>query len=64
MSELNIDVEVLEERTLVIMSRLQDVTDISLEVSIDVFYVLINKIEDIEKENILRENVFKKLEYS
>ena len=46
------------------MSRSWDVTDISLETSVDVFYVLINKIENIEKKNISRKNIFEKLEYS
>ena len=64
MSELRIDVEVLEERAVVVMSRLRDVTDIFLESSIDVSHVLINKIEDIEKEDVLIESVLEKLEYS
>ena len=49
---------------MIVMSRLRDITNIFLETSVDIFYVLINKIEDIEKENVLRKNVFEKLEYS
>ena len=64
MSKSRIDVKVLKERTIVVMSRSRNVTNISLETSIDVFYVLINKIENIEKENVLRESIFEKLEYS
>ena len=63
MSKSRIDVEILEERTVIVISRSRDVIDISLETSIDIFYVLTNKIEDIEKENVLRESIFKKLEY-
>ena len=64
MSKSRIDVEVLKERTIVVMSRLRDVINISLETSVNIFYVLINKIKDIEKENVLKENVLEKLEYS
>ena len=64
MSKLRIDVEIRKERTMVVMSRSRDVTSISLEISVDVSHVLTNKTGDIEKENVLRENVLEKLEYS
>ena len=48
---------------MIVMSRLRDVTNISLETFINVFYVFINKTKDIEKENILKESIFEKLEY-
>ena len=63
MSKLRIDVEVLEKRTIVVISRLRDIINIFLETSIDVFYVLINKIKNIKKENTLRKSIFEKLKY-
>ena len=64
MLESRINVEILKERTMIVMSRSRDVTNISLKVFVDIFYVLTNKIEDIEKESVLRESVLEKLEYS
>ena len=64
MSKSRIDVKVLKERTIVIISRLQDVTSIFLETFVDVFYVLINKTENIKKKSISRKSIFEKLEYS
>ena len=64
MSKSRIDVEVLKERTVIIMSRSRDVTNISLETFVDVFYVLIDKTKNIEKENVSRKSIFEKLEYS
>ena len=63
MSESRIDVKVLKERTIIVISRSRDIINISLEIFINVFHVLINKIEDIEKESISKENIFKKLKY-
>ena len=64
MSKSRIDVEVLKERTVIVISRSRDITSIFLEAFVDVFYVLTNKIENIKKENVLRKNIFEKLEYS
>ena len=64
MSKLRIDVETLEKRIVIVMSRPWDITDISLETSVDIFHVFINKTEDIKKESVLRESVPEKLEYS
>ena len=63
-SKSRINVEVLEKYTIIVISRSRDIINISLETSIDVSHVLINKIEDIEKESTLRESIFEKLEYS
>ena len=64
MSKSRIDVKTLKERTVIVMSRLRDITDISLKVFIDTFYVFTDKIKDIEKESVLKKNIFEKLEYS
>ena len=64
MSESRINVKVLKERTMIVMSKSRDITDIFLEVFVNVFHVLTNKIRDIEKEDILKKSVLKKLEYS
>ena len=63
MSKSRIDVKILEERTMVVILKSRNVISISLRTSIDVFYVFIDKIENIKKESTLRENVFKKLKY-
>ena len=63
MSKSRINVEVLEERTVIVMSRLQDVINIFLEISVNVFYVLIDKIVNIKKESTLKKSIFEKLEY-
>ena len=63
MSESRIDVEVLEKRTMVVISRSRDVTSISLETFIDVSHVLTNKTGDIKKESISRKSISEKLEY-
>ena len=64
MSKSRIDVEVLKEYTMIVISRLRDVTSISLKTSVDIFYVFINKTRDIKKESVLRESIFEKLRYS
>ena len=64
MSESHIDVEILKKRTVITISRSRDITNISLKTFIDVFYVLTNKIEDIEKESVSRKSILEKLEYS
>ena len=63
MSELRIDVEILKKRTVIIMSILRDVTNISLEIYIDVFYVFINKTKNIKNKDVSKENIFEELEY-
>ena len=63
MSESRIDVEVLKKCTVIVISKSRDVINISLEISINVFYVFTNKIKDIKKESILKESILKKLEY-
>ena len=64
MSESHIDVEVLEKRTIVTISRSRNVTNISLETFVDAFHVLTNKIENIKKESISKKSIFEKLRYS
>ena len=64
MSKSRIDVETLEKRTMIVISRSQDVINISLETFVDVFHVLTNKTGNIKKESVLRKSVFEKLEYS
>ena len=64
MSKSRIDVKTLKERTMIVMSRSRNVINISLETSINVFYVFIDKIENIKKENISKESIFEKLKYS
>ena len=64
MSKLRIDVKVLKERTMIVISRSRDVINISLETFVDVSYILTNKIKNIKKENVLKESIFKKLKYS
>ena len=64
MLKSRINVEVLKECTVIIMLRSRDIINFSLGTSVDVSYVLTYKIEDIKKENVLKESIFEKLKYS